>query len=204
MDASQLSNITQEEFEHNVEKAIAELPVDSSPHTPHIPRSPSERPVNATGTAFHNTAEGEEPARALTNLPANIAIESKRFFQRTGEIASGAVNRPLSALGRLIDGIATGANSDAESEDGASGDDQRAQGRTISFRPRQPELQQPHGVAGWFSSSNRQLGLAPGLPALPLDSSAAPSRRCAFLASSVAQLFHSCLASFLQLNTWRE
>jgi hypothetical protein len=177
MDASQLSNITQEEFELNVEQAISELP-QASPHDAKpLPRAPAGRPVSAPGSNLQNTVEGEEPARALTNLPANIALESRRLFQRTGELASGAVGRPLSALGRLIDGIATGTNSDAEeSEDGGDGDERhRDAGRTVAFQPnvRSPQPQAQHGATGSYGAS-----LAPGLPGPPYDGSAAPSRTC--------------------------
>lgn len=57
------------------------------------------------GAALGNTAQGEEPARDLTSLPTNVGLETRRFFQRTGEIASEAVSRPLSAIGKMIEGI---------------------------------------------------------------------------------------------------
>lgn len=128
MDASGLSNITPEEFERNVEAAIAELP-PGSPADLHKRKSPiSTSPVAAP---FSNTAEGEEPARALTSLPANFAAHTTRFFQRTGEFAQDAVNRPLSALANMIDNIALG----TASEDGDSeGDHPGTVGRRLRFQ----------------------------------------------------------------------
>lgn len=115
MDASGLSNITSEEFEQNMEAAIAALP-PGSPVEYTRGRLPSSG--SSVSAPFANTAEGEEPARALTSLPANFAADTKRFFQRTGELAQDAVNRPLSALANIIDNIASGNGSeDGESED---------------------------------------------------------------------------------------
>lgn len=189
MDASGLSDITQAEFEANVEQAIASLP-PGSPHDAKSPRSPSGRAPHATGLALSSTAEGEEPARALTNLPANIALDTRRFFQRTGELASGAVGRPLSALGRLIDGIATGTNSEDDSAGEASGDgdgddrdrEHRGSLRTplapIPYRARvrSPGVGDSPAGGGWLGASpGRPSGLAPGVPDSPYNQ----SRRCA-------------------------
>ncbi|KAJ9124257.1 hypothetical protein QFC22_001056 [Naganishia vaughanmartiniae] len=128
MDASGLSNITSEEFEQNMEAAIAALPPGSPVEYARGRQSNSESSVSAP---LMNTAEGEEPARALTSLPANFAADTKRFFQRTGELAQDAVNRPLSALANIIDNIASGNGSeDGESEDEYPG----APGRRLRFQ----------------------------------------------------------------------
>lgn len=113
MDASGLSNITKEEFEANIERAVAEMP-PAQPRSPRVPQgSHGTSTINA---AWANTAEGEEPARDLTSLPGNIALDTKRFFQRTGEFATEAVSRPLSALGKMIESIGGSAE---EERDGA-------------------------------------------------------------------------------------
>lgn len=44
---------------------------------------------------------------------------TKRFFQRTGELAQGAVSRPLSALSKMLEGVGNG--SDDGDSDGEKG-----------------------------------------------------------------------------------
>ena len=123
MDASGLSNITKEEFEANIERAVAEMP-------PPQPRSPKvtqgSHGTSTINAAWSNTAEGEEPARDLTSLPGNIALDTKKFFQRTGEFATEAVSRPLSALGKMIESI------------GGTGDEENAGGDYPGSAYRQP------------------------------------------------------------------
>lgn len=89
LDAAGLSDITREEFEHNVEAAISDLP----PGSPRATRSAST--VNAP---LSNTAEGEEPARDLSALPGNLAFETRKFFQKTGELATGAVGKLIESI----------------------------------------------------------------------------------------------------------
>lgn len=89
LDASGLSNITREEFERNVEAAISDLP----PGSPRAARSAST--VHAP---LSNTAEGEEPARDLSALPGNLAFETRKFFQKTGELATGAVGKLIESI----------------------------------------------------------------------------------------------------------
>ena len=166
MDATGLSNITPEEFERNVEAAIAELP----------PGSPTDLTRGKSSTSslvtapFSNTAEGEEPARALTSLPANFAANTQRFLQRTGELAQDAVNRPLSALANMIDTIASGTGSDnGDSEDEAPGAAARrlrfqgaenahtplqAQGATNIVSPSPSRPDQPSAISQWFGRPN--------------------------------------------------
>lgn len=113
MDASSLSNITQEEFERNVERAIQELPV-----SPSSPRAKSSAPDMSPFAQL----PGEEPARALA-LPATAAAldGTRRFFQRTGDAAKEAVSRPLSAIGKIFEDMRTtadGSESGDEHEDG--------------------------------------------------------------------------------------
>lgn len=96
MDASTLSNITQEEFERNVEKAIQDLPPS--------PSSAARRPLALTEMSpFAAASPGEEPARALS-LSTSFDT-TRKFFQRTGNLAQEAVSRPLTAIGKILDGI---------------------------------------------------------------------------------------------------
>ncbi|KAL1413571.1 hypothetical protein Q8F55_001345 [Vanrija albida] len=115
MDASSLSNITQEEFESNVEKAIQELP--SSPSSP---RARSSIPTNNDVSPWATTP-GEEPARQLA-LPATAAAldGTKRFFQRTGDAAKEAVSRPLNTISKILQDMQQQATQESGSE---SGDD---------------------------------------------------------------------------------
>jgi hypothetical protein len=167
MDASGLSNITPEEFERNVAAAIAELPPGSPTDLPRGKSSALASPVTAP---FSNTAEGEEPARALTSLPANFAANTQRFFQRTGELAQDAVNRPLSALANIIDNIASGTGSeDGDSEDehpgavarrlrfqqgGNHNTPPRGQGTSNIVSPSPSRPDQSSAASQWFGGSN--------------------------------------------------
>ncbi|KAJ9109897.1 hypothetical protein QFC19_001877 [Naganishia cerealis] len=141
MDASGLSNITSDEFERNMEAAIEALPPGSPTGYARGRQSISGSSVSAP---FTNAAEGEEPARALTSLPANFAADTKRFFQRTGELAQDAVNRPLSALANMIDNIASGNGS----EDGDSeGEYPGASGRRLRFQQADNQSTPTRGAA---------------------------------------------------------
>ena len=105
MDASSLSNITQEEFESNVENTIADfVPSPTSQTTHRLP--PNEI------SPFAPSTPGEEPARPLA-LPS--VDNARRFFQRTGNSVQEAVSRPLNAIGKIFD------NMQQENEAGPSG-----------------------------------------------------------------------------------
>ena len=99
MDASSLSNITQEEFEENVEKAIQELP--PSP-------TASRAAANINVSPFAPSTPGEEAARPLV-LPS--LDNTRKFIQRTGTQVQDAVSKPLEAIGRIFetmqDGVTT-------------------------------------------------------------------------------------------------
>ncbi|ORX38426.1 hypothetical protein BD324DRAFT_649795 [Kockovaella imperatae] len=93
MDASSLSNITQEEFEANVENAIQDF----------VPSPTSERarrPTPSEMSPFAPSTPGEEAARPLA-LPS--VDNARRFFQRTGSQVQEAVSRPLNAIGKIFD-----------------------------------------------------------------------------------------------------
>ncbi|WVQ95022.1 hypothetical protein IAU59_002114 [Kwoniella sp. CBS 9459] len=112
MDASSLSNITQAEFERNVEDAIQELPPSPSAST-------SRALPPADMSPFSAVASGEEAAKPLSLTTTVQAIDgTKRFFQRTGNLASEAVSKPLNAIGKILEGMQTA--SDDRSEDGSA------------------------------------------------------------------------------------
>ena len=103
MDHTSLSKITQEEFERNVEEAIQNLPPSpmptrsasssDSPETePEPPKTPSAPPT-----------VGEEAARPLQlPTPASIAEDTRKFFQRTSDLAQQTISKPLNAIGRIF------------------------------------------------------------------------------------------------------
>jgi len=105
MDHTSLSNITQEEFERNVEVAIQNLPPSpiptrssSSSETP-----PPETEPEPPKTPSAPPAIGEEAARPLQlSTPASIAEDTRKFFQRTSNLAQQTISKPLNAIGRIF------------------------------------------------------------------------------------------------------
>ncbi|KAJ7879964.1 hypothetical protein B0H14DRAFT_3858242 [Mycena olivaceomarginata] len=102
MDHTSLSNITQEEFERNVEEALRSLPPDS-PVVPHVvpaipvtPTTPStpQRPVSASS---HEGEESAEPL-AISTPVQTLTDDARRLFQKTGD----TISKPLNALGRIF------------------------------------------------------------------------------------------------------
>ena len=105
MDHTSLSNIAQEEFERNVEEAIQNLPQSpmetrssSSSETP-----PPETEPEPPKTPSASPANGEEAARPLQlPTPASIAEDTRKFFQRTSDLAQQTISKPLNAIGRIF------------------------------------------------------------------------------------------------------
>ncbi|EKM48418.1 uncharacterized protein PHACADRAFT_214810 [Phanerochaete carnosa HHB-10118-sp] len=102
MDHTSLSNITQEEFERNVEEAIQSLP-RTSPPTP-SPGTPVVEGPNSPGASSAlpppSSHTGEESAQPLS-LPVPtqaFSEDARRLFQKT----SDTISKPLSAIGRLL------------------------------------------------------------------------------------------------------
>lgn len=150
MDASSLSNITQAEFESNVEVAIQALPPS--------PSGASAAAVARTGTTsfagfrtpgrdegrerdsklislspFAATTPGDEAARPLSmasaaqatggaGAGAMEALEgTRKWFARTGNLAQEAVSKPLNAIGKIWEGMSP-ADTRQGSEDGSGGE----------------------------------------------------------------------------------
>lgn len=107
MDHTSLSNISQEEFEKNVEVAIQSLP----PPSPTIERTAPTRtnteiqkelPEAVTPSAA--PASGEESATALQlPTPASFADDTRRFFQRTSSLAQQTISKPLNAISKIFE-----------------------------------------------------------------------------------------------------
>ncbi|CAE6466640.1 hypothetical protein ACGC1H_003757 [Rhizoctonia solani] len=104
MDHTSLSNITQDDFEKNVEEAILALPPSPDPTSPAMaPAIVSSRSTTSDlsqlSSAPGSSSVGEESARML-QLPqvAAIAEDTRKFLERTGE----SLSKPLNAIGRIF------------------------------------------------------------------------------------------------------
>ncbi|KAF4592930.1 hypothetical protein EYR38_008636 [Pleurotus pulmonarius] len=136
MDHTSLSNITQEEFEQNVEEAILSLP-PSHPHSPTMtpssasipsstpkflgPQSPHNRSHSHPSSPSLPTSEpsphaGEESAQPLSlptpTIPALpgqtiLSDDARRLLQKTGD----TISKPLNAIGRIFSEALDGAES---------------------------------------------------------------------------------------------
>ncbi|PBK72565.1 hypothetical protein ARMSODRAFT_764393 [Armillaria solidipes] len=97
MDHTSLSNITQEEFEKNVEEAIQSLPNDAE--SPAIPHFTTEPPLSRSDSTPSSHA-GEESAQPLSlPTPAQIlSDDAKRLLQKTGD----TISKPLNAISRIL------------------------------------------------------------------------------------------------------
>lgn len=108
MDHTSLSNITQEEFEKNVEEAIQSLPSTE----PHTPSTDSEGPF--TSVPLPSSHTGEESAQPLAlSTPGNQTIgdDARRFLQKTGD----TISKPLSAIGRIFNEVLDNAEESLQS-----------------------------------------------------------------------------------------
>ncbi|KAF9240615.1 hypothetical protein BU15DRAFT_45672 [Melanogaster broomeanus] len=95
MDHTSMSNITQEEFERNVELAIQTLP-------PSLPSSPTS--TSSFVPPPPSPHAGEESAEPLTlSVPSqaqtqSISEDARRLLQKTGDV----VSKPLGAISRIF------------------------------------------------------------------------------------------------------
>jgi len=95
MDHSSLSNITQEEFERNVEEAIQSLPSTGT----QTPVSDVDSPMTTIPlpTSPHSGEESAQPL-ALPTPAQTLGEDAKRFLQKTGD----TISKPLSAISRIF------------------------------------------------------------------------------------------------------
>ncbi|CAK5283173.1 unnamed protein product [Mycena citricolor] len=128
MDHTSLSNITQEEFEANVEDAIAALPEPDSPAIRHAVPETVYRPSPASSVS-HEGDESAEPLSIAT--PAQIISEdARRLLQKTGD----TISKPLNALSRIFN----------EALDNAEGKLQYLPGPFAPFELGREQRQQQH------------------------------------------------------------
>ncbi|CDO73317.1 hypothetical protein BN946_scf185008.g79 [Trametes cinnabarina] len=110
MDHTSLSNITQEEFERNVEDAIQSLPSTGS-QTPERGFSPGPESTGTSTPTRQSAAStshaGEESAQLLS-LPTpaqTLGEDARRFLQKTGD----TISKPLNAISRIFNEVLDGA-----------------------------------------------------------------------------------------------
>ncbi|KAH9852622.1 hypothetical protein C2E23DRAFT_885385 [Lenzites betulinus] len=110
MDHTSLSNITQEEFERNVEDAIQSLP-STGTQTPERgfvtgvdPTGMATPPRLTSAPASHTGEESAQPL-SLSTPGQTLGEDARRFLQKTGD----AVSKPLSAISRIFNEVLDGA-----------------------------------------------------------------------------------------------
>ncbi|KAJ7623156.1 hypothetical protein FB45DRAFT_1061115 [Roridomyces roridus] len=109
MDHTSLSNITQDEFEKNVEEAVSSMEPDS-PSVPHVQPAPSTPPTPSTPQRPASTSsshEGDESAQPLSiSTPSQtLSDDARRLLQKTGD----TISKPLNALSRIFNEALDGA-----------------------------------------------------------------------------------------------
>ncbi|KAG6811885.1 hypothetical protein H0H92_005411 [Tricholoma furcatifolium] len=103
MDHTSLSNITQEEFERNVEEAIQTLP-HSEASSPVVSQAPSIRSGTPPSLSSHVGEESAQPL-AMSTPTQSISDDAKRLLQKTGD----TISKPLNAIGRIFSDALDGA-----------------------------------------------------------------------------------------------
>ncbi|KAF8967767.1 hypothetical protein BDZ97DRAFT_1803218 [Flammula alnicola] len=103
MDHTSLSNITQEEFEKNVEEAIQALP-PSEPQSPDIPFAETKLLRSITHISPHAGEESAQPL-SISTPTQTLSEDAKRLLQKTGD----TISKPLNAIGRIFSEALDGA-----------------------------------------------------------------------------------------------
>ncbi|EIM86798.1 uncharacterized protein STEHIDRAFT_121647 [Stereum hirsutum FP-91666 SS1] len=195
MDHTSLSNITQEEFESNVEAAIQSLPSsrpDSPPLSAPLPSTNSGMFTPTHSTSFSTSSAssrpranpipvptapyshaGEEPATPLS-LP--FGDDAKRLLQRTGD----TISKPLNAIGRIFSEVLDGAEERLQSGSNSGTQTPRDQGTSNQVVPIQtpykPRVRRMPSPAGSTHSSLRSFPFGPGGPGGGYNPEETPSR----------------------------
>ncbi|KAF9497134.1 hypothetical protein BDN71DRAFT_1388169 [Pleurotus eryngii] len=194
MDHTSLSNITQEEFEQNVEEAIQSLP-PSHPHSPSMtpssasipsstprflgPQSPHNRSHSHPSSPSLSTPEpsphaGEESAQPLSlptpTIPAVsgqtiLSDDARRLLQKTGD----TISKPLNAIGRIFSEALDGAESKLTYLPGPFAPFEL--GRERDGQAQQSHWSHPDQIAQHSQGPSRQF---PQTPISNLDSNMAP------------------------------
>ncbi|KAJ7504270.1 hypothetical protein B0H11DRAFT_1981447 [Mycena galericulata] len=185
MDHTSLSNITQEEFEKNVEAAIQSLP--SEPDSPAIshaipasaPATP-QRPISASSSSH----EGEESAQplAISTPTQTISEDARRLLQKTGD----TISKPLNALSRIFNEALDGAEGKLQYLPGPfapfelgrenRAENRAAQGGALAVPPNVPHWSHPDQVRqqqqqGFYYDSpggGSRSGSPGGMPQTPM------------------------------------
>ncbi|KAI9064038.1 hypothetical protein FKP32DRAFT_1591446 [Trametes sanguinea] len=110
MDHTSLSNITQEEFERNVEDAIQSLPSTGSqtPERGFTPGPESTGTSTPTRQFAGSTSHAGEESAQLLSLPTpaqTLGEDARRFLQKTGD----TISKPLNAISRIFNEVLDGA-----------------------------------------------------------------------------------------------
>ncbi|KAF8159428.1 hypothetical protein B0H34DRAFT_703412 [Crassisporium funariophilum] len=103
MDHTSLSNITQGEFEKNVEEAIQALPA-SEPHSPAITFIEAKTRNIDSVVSPHAGEESAQPL-AISAPTQTLSEDAKRLLQKTGD----TISKPLNAIGRIFSEALDGA-----------------------------------------------------------------------------------------------
>ncbi|KAK0467021.1 uncharacterized protein EV420DRAFT_660400 [Desarmillaria tabescens] len=99
MDHTSLSNITQEEFEKNVEEAIQSLPSDGdSPAIPHFTTEPPPTPSRSNSSLSSHAGEESAQPLSLPTPAQTLSDDAKRLLQKTGD----TISKPLNAISRIL------------------------------------------------------------------------------------------------------
>lgn len=153
MDYTSLSNITKEDFEANVESAVAHLPPPSPVGSTSVLNKPpltAAAAVSAAAAPFSTTLEGEEPAPQITSGAQTFALDTKRFLAEN-------ISRPLNAIGKIFAEAVDGSEADRAA---ALGEERRRQSAATTGEGGQPAYQprirspRPQPQVGAASGSN--------------------------------------------------
>lgn len=154
MEHSVLSNITQSEFEYNVEQAIGRLP-----RSPVLERKSAAEglPISVGGTTSKKGEgqAGENVGQLVgSRMPSTSLPDLTRswLFTTVPQLAEKAVSKPLNAIARIVDDLAS------ETEDGSQDSDRlrRASSSTLlEVEPSRHARGSRRGSRPWSADSPR-------------------------------------------------
>lgn len=119
MDHSSLSNITQDEFEHQLEQAVSDLQVEEqdAEAARRISAAASGQLSNAnnSGTATPVPVEAEDATSVRPSFQA-AARDSMDFITRSSDLAQKTMSKPLNAITKILNDLGQDRAQDSNDE----------------------------------------------------------------------------------------